>query len=201
VTSRCRRRASWSQRRPMPPADVLRGIDGDVAAALEGIAYAPIVVAPVGIEQGRTREPIEGFGFLVPARGGSRPARMFVHEPALPGPRAGGPRAAPLHARRRALARGGAPARRGALGAPRRGSVAHARHRRSARAARLRALAARGAAAGARSPRAHALALRAHRRSARARARGILRRGRQRVGRARVGLAAASRALAAVPFA
>ena len=47
-------------------ADLLRGIDGDVASALEGIAYAPIVVAPVGIEQGRTREPIEGFGFLVP---------------------------------------------------------------------------------------------------------------------------------------
>jgi oxygen-dependent protoporphyrinogen oxidase len=47
-------------------ADVLRGIDGDIAAALEGIAYAPIVVAPVGIEAGRTREPLEGFGFLVP---------------------------------------------------------------------------------------------------------------------------------------
>jgi oxygen-dependent protoporphyrinogen oxidase len=47
-------------------ADVLRGIDGDLATALEGIAYAPIVVAPVGIEAGRTREPIEGFGFLVP---------------------------------------------------------------------------------------------------------------------------------------
>ena len=47
-------------------ADVLRGIDGEIAAALEGIAYAPIVVAPVGIEAGRAREPIEGFGFLVP---------------------------------------------------------------------------------------------------------------------------------------
>ena len=47
-------------------ADVLRGIDGDLATALEGISYAPIVVAPVGVEQGRTRVPIEGFGFLVP---------------------------------------------------------------------------------------------------------------------------------------
>ena len=37
-----------------------------IAAALEGIAYAPIVVAPVGVEAGQTREPIEGFGFLVP---------------------------------------------------------------------------------------------------------------------------------------
>ena len=47
-------------------ADVLRGIDGDISAALEGIAYAPIVVAPVGIAAGTSREPIEGFGFLVP---------------------------------------------------------------------------------------------------------------------------------------
>lgn len=47
-------------------ADVLRGIDGDIAAALEGIAYAPIVVAPVGVAAGASREPIEGFGFLVP---------------------------------------------------------------------------------------------------------------------------------------
>ena len=47
-------------------ADVLRGIDGEIAAALESVAYAPIVVAPVGVEAGKTREPIEGFGFLVP---------------------------------------------------------------------------------------------------------------------------------------
>jgi len=46
-------------------ADVLRGIDGELAAALEGIAYAPIVAAPVGVEAGRSRHPIEGFGFLV----------------------------------------------------------------------------------------------------------------------------------------
>ena len=47
-------------------ADVVRGVDGDVAEALEGIRYAPIVAAPVGVEQGRARQPIEGFGFLVP---------------------------------------------------------------------------------------------------------------------------------------
>src|SRR5262245_54719580 len=46
-------------------ADVLRGLDGEIAAALEGIAYAPIVVAPVGIEADAAREPVEGFGFLV----------------------------------------------------------------------------------------------------------------------------------------
>jgi oxygen-dependent protoporphyrinogen oxidase len=47
-------------------ADVLRGLDGELATALAGIEYAPIVVAPVGIEAGSTREPLDGFGFLVP---------------------------------------------------------------------------------------------------------------------------------------
>jgi protoporphyrinogen/coproporphyrinogen III oxidase len=47
-------------------ADLMRGLDGEMASALAGVAYAPIVVAPVGVEQGRTREPIEGFGFLIP---------------------------------------------------------------------------------------------------------------------------------------
>jgi len=46
-------------------ADLVRGVDGELAGALDGIAYAPIVVAPVGVEAGRTRVPIEGFGFLV----------------------------------------------------------------------------------------------------------------------------------------
>ena len=45
---------------------VLRGLDGEVAAALEGIRYAPLVVAPVGIETSRLARGIEGFGFLVP---------------------------------------------------------------------------------------------------------------------------------------
>jgi len=47
-------------------AGVLRGVDGEMATALDGIAYAPIVVAPVGVEAGRARQPIEGFGFLTP---------------------------------------------------------------------------------------------------------------------------------------
>jgi oxygen-dependent protoporphyrinogen oxidase len=45
---------------------VLRGIDGEMAAALEGIDYAPVVAAPLGVEAGRSRVPIDGFGFLVP---------------------------------------------------------------------------------------------------------------------------------------
>ncbi len=52
---------------PAPAAaEVLRGVDAELANALEGIPYAPIVVAPVGLPAGRTRQPIEGFGFLVP---------------------------------------------------------------------------------------------------------------------------------------
>jgi protoporphyrinogen/coproporphyrinogen III oxidase len=47
-------------------ADLMRGLDAELASALAGVAYAPVVVAPVGVEQGRTRQPIEGFGFLVP---------------------------------------------------------------------------------------------------------------------------------------
>ena len=47
-------------------ADVLRGVDGEVATVLEGIDYAPIVAAPLGIAAGSSRVPIEGFGFLVP---------------------------------------------------------------------------------------------------------------------------------------
>jgi oxygen-dependent protoporphyrinogen oxidase len=47
-------------------ADLVRGLDGEMASALAGVSYAPIVVAPVGVEKGRAREPIEGFGFLVP---------------------------------------------------------------------------------------------------------------------------------------
>lgn len=47
-------------------AAVLRGADAEVAEALEGVAYAPIVVAPVGVDPGAVPTPIEGFGFLVP---------------------------------------------------------------------------------------------------------------------------------------
>lgn len=47
-------------------ADLLRALDAELAEALAGIAYAPLVVAPVGVEPRRSRVPIEGFGFLVP---------------------------------------------------------------------------------------------------------------------------------------
>ncbi|MEM7411484.1 MAG: protoporphyrinogen oxidase [Myxococcota bacterium] len=47
-------------------AQLVLGIDGEVAAALEAIPYAPMVVAPLGVEPAQVRTPIDGFGFLVP---------------------------------------------------------------------------------------------------------------------------------------
>jgi oxygen-dependent protoporphyrinogen oxidase len=48
-------------------AHLLRGVSGDVAAALEAIRYAPVVGVPVAVDPERVRAAIEGFGFLVPA--------------------------------------------------------------------------------------------------------------------------------------
>jgi oxygen-dependent protoporphyrinogen oxidase len=46
-------------------AEILRGVDGEVADALEGIVYAPIVSIPVGADPADASAEIEGFGFLV----------------------------------------------------------------------------------------------------------------------------------------
>jgi oxygen-dependent protoporphyrinogen oxidase len=51
-------------------ANILRGVDGEVASILEGVRYAPIVGVPVGIEPADARAAIEGFGFLVPRQEG-----------------------------------------------------------------------------------------------------------------------------------
>lgn len=47
-------------------AEILRGVDGDAADALASIEYAPIVGIPLGVDPATARQPIEGFGFLVP---------------------------------------------------------------------------------------------------------------------------------------
>jgi oxygen-dependent protoporphyrinogen oxidase len=47
-------------------AEILRGVDAEVAAALAGIVYAPIVTASLGVSPADARTRIEGFGFLVP---------------------------------------------------------------------------------------------------------------------------------------
>jgi oxygen-dependent protoporphyrinogen oxidase len=47
-------------------AELLRDADPDLADALAGIAYAPIVGVPVGVDPARVARKIEGFGFLVP---------------------------------------------------------------------------------------------------------------------------------------
>lgn len=47
-------------------AAALRPVDAEVASALQGIAYAPIVSAALGVDPADARAPIQGFGFLVP---------------------------------------------------------------------------------------------------------------------------------------
>ena len=45
---------------------LLKGLDPQAAAALDAIEYAPIVSVGLGVDPGRVREPLDGFGFLVP---------------------------------------------------------------------------------------------------------------------------------------
>jgi oxygen-dependent protoporphyrinogen oxidase len=47
-------------------ATLLRGVNGDAAAALERVVYAPIVGIPIGVDPRTASRGIEGFGFLVP---------------------------------------------------------------------------------------------------------------------------------------
>lgn len=47
-------------------AEVLRSVDAEIAAALSGIAYAPIVSVALGVLPADARARIQGFGFLVP---------------------------------------------------------------------------------------------------------------------------------------
>ncbi|MFP8881186.1 MAG: protoporphyrinogen oxidase [Myxococcota bacterium] len=52
---------------PAPQAaEILRGVDTELARALEQIEYAPIVGVPLGVTPSAVREKIDGFGFLVP---------------------------------------------------------------------------------------------------------------------------------------
>jgi oxygen-dependent protoporphyrinogen oxidase len=47
-------------------AEILRGVDTELATALEQIDYAPIVGVPLGVTPSGVRKQIDGFGFLVP---------------------------------------------------------------------------------------------------------------------------------------
>lgn len=51
-------------------AQVLHGLDAELAATLAEIAYAPIVGIPVAVDPEQVATPIEGFGFLVPREEG-----------------------------------------------------------------------------------------------------------------------------------
>jgi len=47
-------------------AELLRPLDADLADGLASIEYAPLVSMPVAADPAAAREPIRGFGFLVP---------------------------------------------------------------------------------------------------------------------------------------
>ena len=81
-------------------AVILRGASPELADALAGIAYAPIVGVAVGVDPARVAQQDRGLRLPGAARPGPGAARLPLHEPALPRPRAGRPRAAALHARR-----------------------------------------------------------------------------------------------------
>jgi oxygen-dependent protoporphyrinogen oxidase len=49
---------------------MLRGVDGEISAALAEIDYAPIVGVSLGVDPGQVGSAIEGFGFLVPVDAG-----------------------------------------------------------------------------------------------------------------------------------
>ena len=52
---------------PAPDAaPLLRGVDAEAADAVAGVHYAPIATVPLGVRPEDVREPIRGFGFLVP---------------------------------------------------------------------------------------------------------------------------------------
>jgi len=53
-------------------AAILRAVEPDAAAALEGIEYAPIVGVPLGVPESALPESARGFGFLVPRGEGLR---------------------------------------------------------------------------------------------------------------------------------
>jgi hypothetical protein len=180
-------------------ADVLRGIDGETSRRRSrGSPTRRSSVAPVGIEAGRTREPIEGFGFLVPREESLGLLGCLFMSQLFPGPRAGGHEL--LHCMLGGVRWPEAvhlPDAASRLDSPRTCRARSASPIR--RAARLRALAARRAAARARPPARMRWLAEPAGRSARARTRGSSSRA-SRVGHARVGVAAAARALAAVPF-
>ena len=45
---------------------ILKPVDAEAAAILEAIEYAPIVAIGLGVDPDRVRQPLDGFGFLVP---------------------------------------------------------------------------------------------------------------------------------------
>jgi len=51
-------------------AEILSGVGSQISDTLASIEYAPIVSIPLGVDPEHVREPIAGFGFLVPREAG-----------------------------------------------------------------------------------------------------------------------------------
>jgi oxygen-dependent protoporphyrinogen oxidase len=51
-------------------AEILTGVGSQISDILASIEYAPIVSVPLGVDPEQVREPIAGFGFLVPREAG-----------------------------------------------------------------------------------------------------------------------------------
>lgn len=58
---------------PAPEAaELLRSLESEAAEILASLEYAPLAVAHLGVDRGATREPVRGFGLLVPRAEGLR---------------------------------------------------------------------------------------------------------------------------------
>lgn len=55
-----------------PAADLLERVDPEAGEILRSIDYAPIAAISIGVDPSEVREPIEGFGFIVPRAAGMK---------------------------------------------------------------------------------------------------------------------------------
>jgi oxygen-dependent protoporphyrinogen oxidase len=66
-------------------AELVRPLAAELADALASIEYAPLVSMPVAVDPGAAREPIRGFGFLVPRSEGLELLGALFMSRAFPG--------------------------------------------------------------------------------------------------------------------
>ena len=141
---------------PLPAhaaAGLLRAADAALADELAAIPYASSAIVTLAFRREDIPFPLDGFGFVVPARRAPRAARRHLQQRQVPRPRAGRVRPPARLRRRRPAARAGRARRRRAGDARARGARRPARRARAARADAHRPLAAVDAAVPRRPPR------------------------------------------------